>query len=76
MGQALWSVLLSFNIPEVRLNSGQGDVVYVIALGKSIVVLNSEQDAIDLLEKKSAIYSDRPPFITCDMYVTISDVVE
>lgn len=30
-------------------------------LGKSIVILNSEKVANDLLDKRSAIYSDRPP---------------
>ena len=30
------------------------------ALGKSVVVLNSEEAATDLLDKRSANYSDRP----------------
>lgn len=36
-----------------------GDVVYIEALGKRIVVLNSAEAAVDLLERRSAIYSDR-----------------
>ncbi|KAL0954548.1 hypothetical protein HGRIS_003514 [Hohenbuehelia grisea] len=37
-----------------------GDVVYINALGTSLLVLDSVGAAIDLLEKKSSIYSDRP----------------
>jgi hypothetical protein len=40
-----------------------GDVIYFNALGRSIIVLNSAEAAIDLLEKRSSIYSDRPPFV-------------
>ncbi|KAI0791736.1 cytochrome P450 [Abortiporus biennis] len=36
------------------------DVVYFHVLGKDVIVLNSEQCAIDLLEKRSIIYSSRP----------------
>ncbi|KAL0945487.1 hypothetical protein HGRIS_000973 [Hohenbuehelia grisea] len=39
-----------------------GDVVYVHALGRSIVILDSVTAATDLLEKRSSIYSDRPNF--------------
>ncbi|KZT32144.1 cytochrome P450 [Sistotremastrum suecicum HHB10207 ss-3] len=37
-----------------------GDVVHVSALGRHIIVLNSHKAAFDLLEKRSAIYSERP----------------
>ncbi|EKM60777.1 uncharacterized protein PHACADRAFT_133539 [Phanerochaete carnosa HHB-10118-sp] len=37
-----------------------GDTISFTILGQRIVVLNSLEAAIDLLEKKSAIYSDRP----------------
>ena len=37
-----------------------GDVIYLNSCGKSTVVLNSEEAAKDLLEKRGAIYSDRP----------------
>ncbi|EJD05113.1 uncharacterized protein FOMMEDRAFT_59801, partial [Fomitiporia mediterranea MF3/22] len=36
-----------------------GDVIYTYALGRSIVILNSFVAARDLLEKKSATFSDR-----------------
>lgn len=37
-----------------------GDVVYLSAFGKPVIVLNSAQAAIELLDKRSAIYSSRP----------------
>jgi hypothetical protein len=38
-------------------------VIYFGAFGRSIVVLNSVEAAVDLLEKRSSIYSDRPRFV-------------
>ena len=37
-----------------------GDFVYANVFGKSIIILNSAEAALDLLEKRSASYSDRP----------------
>ncbi|KJA17541.1 hypothetical protein HYPSUDRAFT_206134 [Hypholoma sublateritium FD-334 SS-4] len=37
-----------------------GDVIYLEVLGAPIVVLNTYQACVDLLEKRSDIYSDRP----------------
>ena len=39
-----------------------GDLVYFRGLGNSILNVNSYQIANDLLNKKGAIYSDRPSF--------------
>nr|BAL05151.1 cytochrome P450 [Phanerodontia chrysosporium] len=39
-----------------------GDVLHLDVLGKSIIVLNSQEAANDLLDKRSANYSDRPEF--------------
>ncbi|KAF8878001.1 cytochrome P450 [Infundibulicybe gibba] len=36
------------------------DAIYVAAMGNPIVILNSYQTCVDLLEKRSDIYSDRP----------------
>lgn len=44
-----------------------GDVMYLYILGKPIIVLNSVQAAVDLLEKRSANYSDRPRFVILEM---------
>ncbi|THH13653.1 hypothetical protein EW146_g6595 [Bondarzewia mesenterica] len=40
-----------------------GGIVHVSALGKSIIVLNDAQYAIDMLDKKSRLYSDRPTLV-------------
>lgn len=37
-----------------------GDVVYAEALGQKILVLSSMEAVSDLLERRSALYSDRP----------------
>ena len=37
-----------------------GDVFSLQVPGKTIIVINSEKAANELLEKRSAIYSDRP----------------
>lgn len=42
-----------------RVHRAPGDVVYVPAFGQSIVVLCGPRAIIDLLEKRSAITSDR-----------------
>ncbi|RPD69162.1 cytochrome P450 [Lentinus tigrinus ALCF2SS1-7] len=41
------------------LNAKYGDVVYLDVLGQPMIVLGSHQVATDLLEKRSANYSDR-----------------
>lgn len=37
-----------------------GELVHYDILGQAIVIVNSERAATELLEKRSAIYSDRP----------------
>ncbi|KAI0002868.1 cytochrome P450 [Russula compacta] len=45
-----------------------GDLIYLNAAGKPIVVLNSQRAAVDLLDRRSAIYSDRPrSIVACDI---------
>jgi hypothetical protein len=36
-----------------------GEIISLSAFGTTLVVLNDKDDAINLLEKRSAIYSDR-----------------
>lgn len=40
----------------------EGDVAYMEALGRPMVVLNSYSAAHDLFAKRSSLYSDRPRF--------------
>ncbi|KAH9963307.1 cytochrome P450 [Russula dissimulans] len=45
-----------------------GDLIYLNVAGQSIVVLNSQRIAEDLLDRRARIYSDRPRLIVaCDM---------
>ncbi|KAJ7157503.1 cytochrome P450 [Mycena filopes] len=39
-----------------------GDVMQLDVVGQRMVILDSHQAAVDLLERRSAIYSDRPDF--------------
>ncbi|KIJ05219.1 hypothetical protein PAXINDRAFT_93744, partial [Paxillus involutus ATCC 200175] len=45
-----------------------GEVLYARLLGQEVVVLNSQSDAVELLEKRSQIYSDRPVIATVEPY--------
>ncbi|KIK91718.1 hypothetical protein PAXRUDRAFT_148866 [Paxillus rubicundulus Ve08.2h10] len=45
-----------------------GDVLYARLLDQEFVVLNSQSDAVELLEKRSQIYSDRPFIATVAPY--------
>lgn len=40
-----------------------GDMVYVEALGRGILVLNTLDTVVDLLNGKADVYSDRPTFV-------------
>ena len=40
-----------------------GDVTYINVLGQDTIILNSSKAAIDILDKRSAAYSDRPVFM-------------
>ncbi|KAI0294297.1 cytochrome P450 [Multifurca ochricompacta] len=47
-----------------------GELMYTSTLGQGILVINSQRVAIDLLEKRSNIYSDRQRFISAGDYMT------
>jgi hypothetical protein len=44
--------------------------MYISAFGQSILVINSQRVAVDLLEKRSNIYSDRPRYISLNEFLT------
>lgn len=52
----------------VHVNS-LGEVLYLSVLGKSIIILNTEEAAVELLDQRNAIYSDRPRFPMQDLCV-------
>ncbi|KIK82097.1 hypothetical protein PAXRUDRAFT_728978 [Paxillus rubicundulus Ve08.2h10] len=45
-----------------------GDVFYARLLDQEVILLNSQDDAVELLEKRSQIYSDRPVIATIEPY--------
>ncbi|KAH8981861.1 cytochrome P450 [Lactarius akahatsu] len=47
-----------------------GEMMYVSALGQGILIINSARVAIDLLEKRSSIYSNRPHYISASDFST------
>lgn len=47
-------------LPSSLLMCISGDVIYLSFINKPIIVLNSAEAARDLLQKRGAIYSDRP----------------
>jgi hypothetical protein len=47
-----------------------GDVVYLSVLGRSMIVLNSQKAAADLLGRRASNYSDRPRFIVASEILT------
>jgi hypothetical protein len=49
--------------PQKPTHVPSGGMMYVSALGRGVLIINSQRVAIDLLEKRSNIYSDRPNFI-------------
>ena len=40
----------------------QGDAVFLSVLGNPMLFVNSHETAVELLEKRSSIYSSRPTF--------------
>lgn len=47
-----------------------GDVVYLHVFGQGLLFLNTYDAAIDLLEKKGSIYSDKPALVMAgELYV-------
>lgn len=44
----------------LMLAESVGDIVYLHVFGQGLLFLNTYEIAIDLLERKGAIYSDKP----------------
>ncbi|KAH9047990.1 cytochrome P450 [Lactarius deliciosus] len=47
-----------------------GDLMYLSVFGQGILVVNSQRVAVDLLDKRSNIYSDRPQSISVNEFLT------
>ena len=62
--------LQTSNPPKNVLTRLSGELMYLSALGQGILVINSQRVAVDLLDKRSNIYSDRPHFISAGGFLT------
>ena len=54
------SRLLSFELGY------SGDLVYVKSFGHGVLYINSYDAAVEILRKRSLIYSSRPPMVMCN----------
>lgn len=64
-------MILLFNSPT---NVALGSLVYLSIMGESLVIINSYETAIDLLEKRSSLYSDRIQ-LPSSVFIGFTDVV-
>ena len=53
-----------------------GDVIHSRLFGIDMIVINSDSIARELLNKRSAIYSDRPVVYTTELYVLLVIVID
>ena len=62
--------LQTSNSPQNVLIHHSGELMYISVFGQGILVINSQRVAVDLLEKRSSIYSDRPRYISMSEFLT------
>ncbi|KAK7682346.1 hypothetical protein QCA50_014551 [Cerrena zonata] len=43
-----------------------GNIIHLNTLGQSIIVISSYEEAVEMLDRKSSIYSDRAVMVTAD----------
>jgi hypothetical protein len=60
---------LSPFIPDLSL-SPPGDLIYLNAAGQPVVIINSPKVGVALLDRRAAIYSDRPRNIVASDIMT------
>lgn len=61
MGEGLWYVFHAISMCLYLIEIfGEGDMIYLNSFGKSIIMINSYDIAVELFEGKSLNYSDRP----------------
>jgi hypothetical protein len=77
---AKWAQEYSSFLPIPRSSSSntnitESDIIYVSLLGQPVIILNSVKTATDLLEKRGAIYSDRPSFALLEAYDSLIPIL-
>ncbi|RXW19445.1 hypothetical protein EST38_g6411 [Candolleomyces aberdarensis] len=55
---------INTSVPDANADS---DLLYLEVLGQGMLILGSHRRAVDLLEKRAAIYSDRPTLALTDL---------
>lgn len=63
-------ISLSLESLRTKLNSTRheiGDLVYLNVLGQSMVIIGAHSTAVDLLDKRSAIYSGRAASVMTEL---------
>jgi hypothetical protein len=68
MGQRIQFVLFIPKLISSDTSITESDIIHVSVLGQPVIILNSVKTATDLLEKRGAIYSDRPSFALLEAY--------
>ena len=63
MAKEIWSVCYQSSFCSYLSHSLLGDLIYLNAAGQHVVVINSPKAGVALLDRRAAIYSDRPPNI-------------
>jgi len=71
MGCCIWYVRRQYSAYVVRIIIS-GDLFFLRLLGQEVVVINSQDIAEALMEKRSRIYSDRPYLATRQPYVLLT----
>jgi hypothetical protein len=73
MGKDIWWVVQGlFKRLDQTLSLFIGKILHARLLGIDMIIINSESIARELLDKRSAIYSDRPVIPTNEMFVLLS----
>ena len=49
--------------PDCDAHARTGKIVYLHVFGQGLVFLNTSEVAVDLMEKRGAIYSDKPSLV-------------
>ena len=52
-----------------------GEIIYLNVVGQEMIVLNSSKAAVDLFDKKSSNYSNRPVVMMCGEIIGFSKIL-
>lgn len=70
LGEEIWFVALCYYVLfDHGVHFWLGDITHFTVFGKHTFVLNSYEDCVELLERRSGIYSDRPAMPMMELYV-------